>query len=374
MRDGAELNNIGSFDVRPPGKRGEGVVVGMSGGVDSSVAAWLLKKSGYRVTGVTFKFLCAGCVKGVPGGRDDIVSRASGISQSLGIEHRVVDVSEIFQKKVIDSFVKEYHAGRTPNPCVTCNEMIKFPSMAAVADSLGIRMIATGHYSRLTRDGKGRVFLGRAVEPVKDQTYFLYRVPVNLLKRSIFPLAKMRKEQVRAFAADLGLKTRTGKESQDICFVSKGDLAGFLCAYIEPAEGDIVDEDRNLIGRHKGIFRYTVGQRKGLGISGKAPMYVKEIDPVNNRIVLSEDGSLLTDTVVFSNLKLRFREPAVPLSAKVRYSNEPSPLNRITRGGGQCTVVFEKNQRAVTPGQSLVLYQEETVVGGGIITDSWKQK
>ncbi len=339
----------------------------MSGGVDSSVAAALLAGSGYAVTGLTLKFLCNGCGKGA-GSEDDTVSSAEEVCRSLGIEHRTVDVSHEFRKKVIDYFTGEYKAGRTPNPCIICNEKVKFPAIAAAADSLGVRSIATGHYARLARDREGRLLFGEAKDRLKDQGYFLYRVPVKILKRIVFPLAGLTKEEVRSLAAGIGLHTKTGKESQDICFLPDGDLSGFLSANISTSEGDVVDKNGNLLGRHRGTFQYTIGQRKGLGIASSAPLYVSSIDPGQKRIVLSDNESLFTDRVICSGLRMRVRDPLLPLSAKIRYRHRPAKVKSVERRKDTLAVSFERPQRAVTSGQSLVLYSGGMIIGGGIIT------
>ena len=362
------FEDISKFHIRRPAASGEKIVVGMSGGVDSSVAAALLAISGYTVTGLTLKFLCNDCGRGTRS-EDNTFFRAEEVCRSLGIEHRTVDVSSEFRKKVIDHFTGEYRAGRTPNPCIICNEKIKFPAIAAAADSLGVRSIATGHYARLARDREGRLLLGEAKDHSKDQGYFLYRVPVKILKRIVFPLADLRKDEVRSVAAGIGLHTKTGKESQDICFLPDGDLSGFLSDYIKTAEGDVVDKDGKVLGSHGGTFRYTIGQRRGLGIASEAPLYVSSIDPGKNRIVLSDNESLFTDRVVCSGLRMRVRDPLLPLSARIRYRHKPAKVKSVERRKNNLAVSFEKSQRAVTSGQSLVLYSGGMIIGGGIITD-----
>ncbi|MCU0638603.1 MAG: tRNA 2-thiouridine(34) synthase MnmA [Candidatus Krumholzibacteria bacterium] len=366
------------FGVEPPARPGEGVVLGMSGGVDSSTAALLLRDAGYAVVGVTFRFHCGGC-----GGRglaeDPNVARARSVCRALGIEHMAVDASAPFGEKVVESFVGEYRRGRTPNPCVVCNETVKFPSLASVADSIGAAMIATGHYARASRDASGKVWLEKGADPSKDQSYFLYRVPVSLLERCLFPLGGTTKQEVRKAASAAGLFQRAGtrggaetggRESQDVCFIPDGDLAGFLSSRIGPVPGEVVDESGRVIGSHEGVHRYTVGQRRGLGISGAVPMFVRSIDPAANRIVLAENDRLFSGSASCFRLRMRVRRPAPPLKAKIRFRHNPAEVARIDVEGGACTVVFAERQRAVTPGQSLVLFDGARVVGGGIITGS----
>ncbi len=339
----------------------------MSGGIDSSTAALLLRDAGYTVVGVTFGFQCGAC-----GGRDlsddPSVIRARSVCGTLGIEHRAVDLTGDFRTKVVEDFIGEYRAGRTPNPCVTCNEKLKFPSIAAVAASLGAARIATGHYARTARDVGSRVWLEMSADRAKDQSYFLYRVPVDLLERCVFPLGNTTKEDVRKIAEEAGLSASTGRESQDICFIPGGDLPGFLSSYIEPDPGEVVDACGNVVGTHNGVFRYTVGQRKGLGISGASPMYVCSVDPAANRIVLAENDRLFSRSATCSRLRMRIRRPGLPLKARIRYRHGPAEVGRIEVGGGICRVVFVEEQRAVTPGQSLVLYSGTRIIGGGIIT------
>jgi len=366
------------FGVEPPARPGEGVVLGMSGGVDSSTAALLLRDAGYAVVGVTFRFYCPGC-GGCGLAEDPHVARARSVCRALGIEHMAVDASGSFDGKVVESFVGEYRRGRTPNPCVVCNEMVKFPSLASVADSVGAAMIATGHYARASRDASGKVWLEKGADPSKDQSYFLYRVPVRLLERCLFPLGGTTKQEVRKAASAAGLVPLAGTqggaepgggESQDVCFIPDGDLAGFLSSRIKPVPGEVVDESGRVIGSHEGIHRYTVGQRRGLGISGASPMYVRGIDPAANRIVLAENDRLFSLTAACFRLKMRVGRPAPPLKAKIRFRHSPAAVARIDIESGACTVVFAEKQRAVTPGQSLVLYDGARVLGGGIITAS----
>ncbi|MBU8920952.1 MAG: tRNA 2-thiouridine(34) synthase MnmA [Bacteroidales bacterium] len=344
---------------------GESVAVGMSGGVDSSVAALLLLRAGYQVTGVTFRLQCRGCLSEVSTG-DIAEERAARVCKRLGIEHRVLDAVESFNNKVVDSFVREYDTGRTPNPCIICNENIKFPLLEGFAKSSGIDRIATGHYVRTVRD-RGSVFLETAFDQKKDQSYFLYRVPVRILERCIFPVGTLEKNEVRKIASEAGVGTEIGRESQDICFIPDGDLSDFLENRIPPVSGDVLDESGNRLGRHRGIFRYTLGQRRGLGISSAEPMYIKRIDVATNSIVLTDNDGLCSTEVICRSMKMRVRDPKLPLKARIRYRHKPAAISKISFAGGECRVTFFEPQRAPTPGQSLVIYSGDRVIGGGII-------
>lgn len=343
--------------------------VGLSGGVDSSTALWLLHGAGYRVVGVTLRIYCP--IEETASHRRACeatsIDRASRHCRQLGVEHHIVDVERRFHGTVIEDFVAQYRNGRTPNPCIVCNEKIKFPALAEAADRLGLSYIATGHHARIVRGPRGRPYLAAAADARKDQSYFLYRVPVALLQRSLFPVGVMQKARVRRIAARAGIELTASRESQDVCFLEEGDLSAFLDRYIESARGEVVDEAGRVLGSHRGIWRYTVGQRRGLGISAASPLYVKRIDPRRNRIICAPEEELYADTVRCRSVRLRSRSVTPPLAAKIRYRHPPVSVAEITRGDGVLTVTFEQPQRAPTPGQSLVLYRDGIVMGGGII-------
>jgi tRNA-specific 2-thiouridylase len=349
---------------------GSGVVVGMSGGVDSSVAVSLLHEQGYRVVGVTLRLFCySGAVKALrPCCSKSSLDQARSLCHRLGIQHHIVDVEDRFRRMVIEYFVREYRRGRTPNPCIVCNEKIKFPVLSEIADSLGFPFIATGHYVRTERQAGGRLFLARADDLRKDQSYFLYRVPVALLDRSLFPLGAFSKTEVKRMARSLGVRSSGIHESQDVCFLPGGDLRSFLESSIGKRPGQVVDSDGLALGRHRGVFNYTVGQRKGLGIAGGVPLYVKEIDVSRNRIVLATDEELYAQHVTCTGIRLRTRSPGGSLTAKIRYRHPPAPVRSLRRRRGSMEIRFASPQRAATPGQSLVLYRGREVVGGGIIS------
>jgi tRNA-specific 2-thiouridylase len=346
-----------------------GVVVGMSGGVDSSTAALMLRERGYRVVGVTLRFF-RGAAREVNERAccsERSLRRARDLCRRSGIEHHVVDVEDEFGKAVIGDFLREYRRGRTPNPCIRCNEKVKFPALARVADRLGFEKIATGHYARLRRDSRGRIFLARALDRERDQSYFLYRVAVSLLRRTVLPLGDMGKRDVRQRAARSGYGAPEGAGSQDICFLPAADLHRFLAAHLAPQEGEIVDSQGNVLGTHKGISFYTVGQRRGFGISGAVPLYVKRIDAPAGRIVLAPEEELYSRTAVCRNVKLRSFAFDGGYRAKIRYRHRPADVEAVRRTRGALIVRFTAAQRALTPGQSLVLYRGDVVVGGGII-------
>ncbi len=347
----------------------DGVAVGMSGGVDSSTAAWALHEQGYRVVGVTLRFFCyersylptRSCCS------ETALRRAKEVCARLGIDHHVLNVEPDFSKHVINYFIEEYRKGRTPNPCVICNEKVKFPALGRIADWLGLAHVATGHYVRLVEKPAGRIFLASAFDRAKDQSYFLYRVPVKLLARTVFPIGEMEKGAVNRISKELGFSARVPKESQDVCFLPDGDLRAFLSAHIEHRRGEVVDQEGRILGYHRGVSSYTIGQRRGLGIGGKVPLYVKSIDVRRNRIVLAPESELYSTVAWCRRVKLRGRAPHHSLLVKVRYRHRPAEVESIERRDNRLLVRFKDQQRAITPGQSLVLYRGDVVVGGGII-------
>ena len=341
----------------------------MSGGVDSSVAALLLKQRGYRVIGATLR-LAPSTRRGAdpgPGGEESILL-ARRICERLGIEHITVDCVDAFRERVVGRFIEEYRAGRTPNPCITCNEKIKFPFLAAAADRMGCRSIATGHYAGLVR--RGKVLLSSSPDSGKDQSYFLYRVPVSILERAIFPLQGMSKEHVLSKAKKHGLRERRTIESQDVCFLGGTDLQTFLSRHLPARDGEVIDSEARVLGRHGGVHSYTIGQRRGLGISADRPLYVTSVDAESNLVTLGADEELYSSTVVCTSLRMRFRKLEGALRAKIRYRHAAAPVERLERIGRSLSVRFREPQRAVTPGQSLVLYRGGLIVGGGVISSA----
>lgn len=351
------------------------VAVGLSGGVDSSVAAALLKEKGYDVVGLTMTtFDAAFPVKGPerhacygPGEKED-VEAAAAVCRRLKIPFHVMDLKKAFRTRVIEYFRGEYLAGRTPNPCVVCNQRLKFDFLLQKTRESGIHfdLFATGHYAQVAQS-EGRFLLKRAVDLSKDQTYFLYALTPEQLSCTLFPLGGYSKSQVRELARALDLETAERPESQD--FVSGMDYTSFFSKE-EMEEGDIVDEAGNVLGRHRGIIHYTVGQRKGLGISSARPLYVRSIDAANNRIVVSDREALFSEGLIATELNLiavdRLDKP-YRVKAKIRIQHKEMDAILLPHEKEKAKVLFSEPQMSVTPGQSVVFYCEDIVFGGGII-------
>ena len=346
----------------------------MSGGVDSSVAAYLLLKSGYTVTGATMKLYRPEDGQEAACGSDRDIDDARAVCDKLGIAHRVYDCTDEFRRTVIGDFADEYRAGRTPNPCIVCNKHLKFGELLKSALDDGHDRIATGHFARVEPDGSGRYLLKKAADASKDQSYMLWQLDQDQLSRVLLPLGGMLKTEVRALAAELGLVTAHKSDSQDICFVPDGDYASFLIrkAGVVPEPGDFVDGDGVVLGHHMGIIHYTIGQRKGLGIALGQPMFVSSKDADTRRVVLcSGDSPLLyAKTVRLDRLNLiasdRLDVP-VRCEAKLRYRHTAAPATLVQTGVSTAVLTFDDPQRAPAPGQSAVFYDGDTVLGGGII-------
>ena len=352
------------------------VCAAMSGGVDSSVVAHLLLRAGYDVTGATMTLYRDPSDAGMLCGTDADVRDARAVCDSLKIPHTVYDFGEDFRRHVIGDFVTEYEAGRTPNPCIVCNKHLKFGALLDAALRDGADAIATGHYARIDYDaGSGRYLLKKAVDESKDQSYVLWQLSQDTLSRVLLPLGEYRKSEIRAIAEELALSTAHKSDSQDICFVPDGDYAAFLCRYTGriPAPGEYVTEDGRVLGQHKGIIHYTVGQRKGLGIALGQPMFVKSKDPVTRRVVLSANDRLFEREIALSSLNLiatdRLDAP-IRCVAKIRYNHAGASATLIPTGEGTASLRFDEPQRAPASGQSAVFYDGNTVIGGGIIEAS----
>lgn len=353
------------------------VVVGMSGGVDSSVAAWLLKEQGYEVIGVTMQIWqdednqiqeenggCCGL---------SAVEDARRVAWDLEIPYYVMNFKEEFQSNVINYFVDEYQKGRTPNPCIACNRYVKWESLLKRSMDIGAEFIATGHYAQIEKLENGRFALKKSVTAAKDQTYALYNLTQFQLSHTLMPVGAYSKDQIRELAKGLHLEVAHKPDSQEICFIPDHDYAGFIeeSTGRKAAEGDFVDLDGQVIGRHKGITHYTVGQRKGLGLSMGQPVFVVEIRPETNEVVIGKGNDVFSDTLRADKLNwmaiecLEGRE--MRLSAKIRYSHKGAmcTVKEVENGLVECR--FDEPQRAITPGQAVVFYQGDYVVGGGTI-------
>ena len=339
------------------------IMLGMSGGVDSTVAAHLIKKAGYDVTGVTLSLY--------PENGLAEAEEAKRVAASMGIPHETVDLSEAFQREVIGRFIRAYQLGETPNPCIDCNRTIKFGEMLRYAESQGVPFIGTGHYARIERDGD-RFLLKRARDASKDQTYVLYCLTQHQLAHTVFPLGDYRKSEIREIAEAEGFINARKHDSQDICFVPDGDYASFIERYTGETfpEGDYIDKDGTVLGRHRGMIRYTVGQRKGLGIALGKPAFVCAKCAATNTVTLGDNADLFASSLTARDVNLIACDsiPApIRVTAKIRYGQNETPATVEQIGEGRIRVDFDVPQRAVARGQSVVLYDGDTVVGGGII-------
>ena len=345
------------------------VVIAMSGGVDSSVAAAILKEQGYQVIGVTMQIWpqdkqdsSGGCC-GV-----GAIEDAKRVAYKLGIPHYVMNFRDIFAQTVIADFCREYSLGRTPNPCIRCNQHVKFDVLLSRAMELDAGFIATGHYGRVEHSSDGYRLL-KGVDPTKDQSYFLYTLGQKELKHLLLPIGSFHKTEVRKIAAELSLPTATSPDSQDICFIPGGDYRSFVAEYITTPPGDIVDTRGNILGRHHGLARYTVGQRQGLGLASDRRLYVIRLDASSNRLVVGTEDQMLSDKLIASQLSwVSGKAPGelTGITAKIR-SGSPEVAVELSSGNGIAEVSFLKPQRAIAPGQAAVFYQGEAVLGGGII-------
>ncbi len=363
------------------------IAVAMSGGVDSSTAAALLVESGARVIGLTMQLWNQRRLPELsPGGAavgrccslEDVYD-ARRVAEHLGIPFYVVNFEEIFEERVVRPFVEEYLAGRTPIPCTHCNTYLKFDEFLRLARSLGAEKIATGHYARLRRDpASGRWLLLRGADTARDQSYFLFGLRQEQLARTLFPLGDLTKDEVRERARRMGLPVADKRDSQEICFVPTGDYAAFIEAYFrsrgepfEPRRGPIVTREGRVLGEHPGVHRFTVGQRRGLGVAVGEPLYVLATEPEQGRVVVGREPELLRDRLVAREINwIAFERPPERLRAMVKIRHQHEPARAEIRPGddpGVAEVVFDEPQRAITPGQAAVFYDGDLVLGGGWI-------
>ena len=355
------------------------VVVGMSGGVDSSLTAALLKERGYDVIGVTMRLADEsrdfaandrGCCSLAA------VDDARRVSQIIGIPHYVMDFKELFRETVIDDFLSEYSKGRTPNPCIRCNRFVKFGGLLERAMELGANYVATGHYARIEQDGEGRWLLKKGIDPQKDQAYALYHLDQHSLAHFLMPLGAFHKTETRRMAEERGLPVAHKPDSQEICFVPDDDYKAYLKEHAPGClhPGDIVDMDGHVLGHHDGVPLYTIGQRKGLGIAAEHPLYVVRLDMEKNQVVVGGAGEVFSRGLIASDLSWiamdALHEP-LHVTAKVRYGKREGAATVEPMEHGRVRVTFAEPQRAVTPGQSVVFYDGDIVVGGGLIDEAF---
>lgn len=338
------------------------IAVGMSGGVDSSVTAALLTEQGYHVTGVTLRLWDR---------ENTDAADAASIAASIGIPHEVWDLRREFYEAVILPFGQAYRAGQTPNPCVFCNRFLKFGAMLDMALDRGFDGIATGHYARIEQQPDGHRRLKKAVDSQKEQTYVLYSLTQRQLSHTLFPLGGYRKEEIRAYAEQHGFATAHKADSQDICFVPDGDYVGFLnrTLGIVPVPGDFLDTQGRVIGTHRGVEAYTIGQRKGLGVAFGEPRFVIDKDAAHNAVILGTNEQTFSAGLIASQLNWIENEPTAPFRthARTRYNQIEQPATVTPLDDGRVRVVFDVPHRAITPGQAVVFYEGDTVIGGGTI-------
>lgn len=352
------------------------VVVGMSGGVDSSVTAYLLKEQGYEVIGITMQVW--------PNDEEyeeregsccslSAVEDARRVALKLGIPFYVLNFKEIFKEKVIDYFIDEYIKGKTPNPCVACNKYIKFDELLKKARALGADYVATGHYA-LIEEVNGRYLLKRSKDDKKDQTYALYNLTQYQLKHTLMPCGEYTKEHIREIAKEIGLEVHNKRDSEEICFIPDNDHGAYIKRELpqKVTPGNFVDKNGNILGKHKGIVYYTIGQRKGLGIALGVPRFVTDIIPWKNEVVLGGEEEIFKTELVAGSLNFipfDTLDKSMEVEAKIRYSAKPSKAVIYPLDDNRIKVVFNDKQRAITKGQSVVFYKGDLLIGGGIIEE-----
>jgi tRNA-specific 2-thiouridylase len=347
------------------------VIVAMSGGVDSSVAAALLQKEGYDVIGVTLNLFSPEGAKTACCGAADSGARARAVCDALGVRHYVKNASDVFKKNVIDEFVNSYLSGSTPNPCVDCNRFVKFAYLFELSGAFGADYLATGHYARIEKSPDGFRLL-RGADPLKDQSYFLYCLKKERLQRILFPLGGLVKKEVRRIAAESGLPTAKEKESNDICFIGEGNYDAYLknSGGVKPRPGRIVDAKGKKLGRHEGFYNYTIGQRRGLGVYGSERLYVTELRPDANEVVLGKLSEACFCGIEVAGVNWLAKKPAAGecVDAQIRYRHKPVSCLVVSCEGERFSGIFNEPQFAPAKGQSLVFYEGDRVLGGGVIS------
>jgi len=349
------------------------IVVAMSGGVDSSVAAALLKQAGHEVIGATMRLFTPPGGNNGSGQAPDAADDARKVAEKLEIPHQVIDLQDVFARTIIADFCEEYRLGRTPNPCVRCNQLIKFGILWEKARKLGADLLATGHYARIeTDETTNQRLLKKGKDHLKDQSYFLCRLTQEQLNRTSFPLGNLTKNEVREIARELGLPTTARPESREICFVPGDDYAAFLQSYtpVAASPGPVLDTHGNVLGQHRGIMYYTIGQRKGLGIAAPSPLYVTAIKPADNTVIVGTKEQTYTSALAADNLNwISGAAPDYPLNvkARVRHRHAEAEATVTPLDNASIYVKFSAPQMAVTPGQSVVFYDGDAVIGGGTI-------
>lgn len=354
------------------------VMIGMSGGVDSSVAAYLLKKQGYDVIGVTMKLW-------QDDEDDDTIENEGGccslaavedarkVAEKIGIPFYVLNFSDVFKQKVIEPFIDEYLNGRTPNPCIACNKHIKFDDFFKKARQIGCDYVATGHYAKIEKDEEtGRYLLKKSVTDKKDQTYALYNLTQEQLEHTLLPIGEFEKDKVREIAKEMGMEVHNKPDSQEICFVKDNDYARYVKKHSKKRieDGYFVDTKGNALGKHNGIVNYTIGQRKGLGIAFGKPMFVVDINAKKNTVILGDNEDIFSKELIAKDVNFipfdKIDEP-IRVQAKIRYSAKPADATVYALRNNKIKIAFDEPQRAITKGQSVVMYDGDTVIGGGII-------
>jgi len=352
----------------------EKVLTAMSGGVDSAAAALILKREGYDVAGVTMRLYDAGAATARSCCSPAALKEAAGLARAIGVPHYVLDFREFFRRAVVEDFVAEYGRGRTPNPCIWCNGVVKFDRLLALARAMGFGKIATGHYVRRAYDrARSRYVLRRAADESKDQSYFLWATPRENVDDILFPVGGLLKSEVRELLAEAAPAARDKPESQDICFIEEDSYADFVArvAGVGGGEGPITDEEGRVLGRHRGIARYTVGQRRGLGVAGAERMYVKTVDAATNTVVLARgpelEASAFTATRV--NWLLEPESESFRATAAVRFRDRGAPATLRRTGERTWVAAFDAPRRAIAPGQSAAFYEGDVLLGGGVIDE-----